>query len=382
MTESDKAKLFVGGISRETNEAILTDHFSKYGSVSSTVVARDRITKIPRGFGFVLFSEPSSADEALKETHVILGRTVEVKKAIPRSEQRQERNGVWSNDVSKIQFTTKKIFVGGLSAELTEVEFRSYFSKFGKITDVVVMHDSMTNRPRGFGFVTFESEDSVENAVQKSFHELNDKLVEVKRAVPKDGNSGSRNNGNSRSAVGSRSPYDGFQPFEYPSNGPRYDVLPGFAPFPGYNGVGAYPYNGGFYGGGHPALGYGRLSFGIGPISPRAPLYPHPPMMLGGRVCTVPPYPVSGSPGYTGYMNSGVGMMSTIPGGSWIMSPRVDVKWDQIRGGNEVQPANTTEPRDGGTKSDFNSSGSKKSSGGASSIQNQSALAGKPKPLM
>lgn len=77
--DSDQGKLFVGGISRETTEAILKDHFSRYGNVMSSVVAKDRNTKTPRGFGFVLFSEPSSADKALQDTHVILGRTVSSK---------------------------------------------------------------------------------------------------------------------------------------------------------------------------------------------------------------------------------------------------------------------------------------------------------------
>lgn len=77
--ESDQGKLFVGGISRETTEATLKDHFSKYGNVVNSVVAKDRNTKIPRGFGFVLFSEPFSADKALQDTHVILGRTVSSK---------------------------------------------------------------------------------------------------------------------------------------------------------------------------------------------------------------------------------------------------------------------------------------------------------------
>ena len=77
--ESDQGKLFVGGISRETTEGTLKDHFSKYGNFVSSVVAKDRNTKSPRGFGFVLFSEPSSADKALQDTHVILGRTVSSK---------------------------------------------------------------------------------------------------------------------------------------------------------------------------------------------------------------------------------------------------------------------------------------------------------------
>ncbi|GKB07320.1 reverse transcriptase domain-containing protein [Tanacetum coccineum] len=45
----------------------------------------------------------------------------------------------------------KTLFEGKLSANLTEDDFKFYFEKFGRITDVVVMHDNVTHRPRGFG---------------------------------------------------------------------------------------------------------------------------------------------------------------------------------------------------------------------------------------
>lgn len=81
---------------------------------------------------------------------------------------------------------TKKIFVGGLASTVTEGDFKRYFDQFGTITDVVVMYDHNTQRPRGFGFITFDSEEAVERALMKTFHELNGKMVEVKRAVPKE----------------------------------------------------------------------------------------------------------------------------------------------------------------------------------------------------
>lgn len=76
LMDSDRSKLFVGGFSMETTEATLNDHFGKYGTVSGSAVNKDRLTNHSRGFGFVWFSDPSSADKALEDAHVILGRKV------------------------------------------------------------------------------------------------------------------------------------------------------------------------------------------------------------------------------------------------------------------------------------------------------------------
>ncbi|KVI02732.1 hypothetical protein Ccrd_018978 [Cynara cardunculus var. scolymus] len=79
-----------------------------------------------------------------------------------------------------------KIFVGGLPADLTVDEFRDYFQKFGSMEDVVVMCDKETSRPRGFGFVTFESPETAEKVLKNRFYELKNKRVEVKKAVSKE----------------------------------------------------------------------------------------------------------------------------------------------------------------------------------------------------
>lgn len=116
---------------------------------------------------------------------------VEAKRALSREEQQTSRP---ASNVGRSSggagtggnYRTKKIFVGGLPSTLTEDQFRQYFETYGDITDVVIMFDQTTNRPRGFGFISFDTEDAVDRVLQKTFHELNNKLVEVKRALPKD----------------------------------------------------------------------------------------------------------------------------------------------------------------------------------------------------
>ncbi|XP_061375639.1 heterogeneous nuclear ribonucleoprotein 1 isoform X2 [Gastrolobium bilobum] len=111
---------------------------------------------------------------------------VEAKKAVPRDDQNTINRQSGGVQGSPGPGRTKKIFVGGLPSTITESDFKMYFDQFGTITDVVVMYDHNTQRPRGFGFITYDSEEAVDRVLHRTFHELNGKMVEVKRAVPKE----------------------------------------------------------------------------------------------------------------------------------------------------------------------------------------------------
>ncbi|XP_059662911.1 heterogeneous nuclear ribonucleoprotein 1-like isoform X2 [Cornus florida] len=184
--QSDLGKLFIGGISWDTNEERLKEYFSTYGEVMEAVIMKDRTTGRARGFGFIVFSDPAVAERVIKEKHNIDGRMVEAKKAVPRDDQNTMSRSNSSIQGSPGPGRTRKIFVGGLASTVTESDFKKYFEQFGTITDVVVMYDHATQRPRGFGFITYHSEDAVDKVLLKTFHELNGKMVEVKRAVPKE----------------------------------------------------------------------------------------------------------------------------------------------------------------------------------------------------
>lgn len=265
-------KVFIGGLPWAVTEDILTDYFSKFGEVVESTIVRDKVTKNIKGFGFILFSDSSSVDKALEENHTILGRVVDVKRALPRTEQQLDRSyqthGNSSNNSISVSddvhnndwFKTKKIFVGGLST-ITKEELSSFFGKFGNITDVVVMYDKFTQRARGFGFITFESEESVEKVMQQNHYEMNDVSVEVKRAIPRDGNN-SHHSSNGFGTLDGRgyrhdsnawaghhfstgpnhfSTYPPYVPF-YPPTGANPMFLPGYGMVPLNRFGGAMPY--------------------------------------------------------------------------------------------------------------------------------------------
>jgi len=76
-----------------------------------------------------------------------------------------------------------KLFVGGISANTTTEALRMHFSKYGRLIDAVVM--SKNGRPRGFGFVTYDTLGPAVMALAEP-QWLDGRLVDVKRAVPGD----------------------------------------------------------------------------------------------------------------------------------------------------------------------------------------------------
>ena len=59
----------------------------------------------------------------------------------------------------------KRLFVGNLPFSATEEEIRELFEGVGPVTDLVLIADRETGRPRGFGFVEME-DDVAEKAVE------------------------------------------------------------------------------------------------------------------------------------------------------------------------------------------------------------------------
>ena len=158
---------------------------------------RDGASGRSRGFGFLTFRDPKTVNVVMVKEHYLDGKIVsqnqldvlvytryrylhqlkmkcslyvqiDPKRAIPRDEQER----------------TSKIFVGGVSQDASEADFKEYFMQFGRVVDATLMMDKDTGRPRGFGFVTFDSEAAVDATLQGDLM-IHGKPIEVKKAQPR-----------------------------------------------------------------------------------------------------------------------------------------------------------------------------------------------------
>lgn len=84
-------KLFVGGLSWDTDDASLRQAFEAFGEVSDAKVITDRETGRSRGFGFVTLTEDGAAEQAIADMDGtdLDGRTIRVNEA----QERRDRGG-------------------------------------------------------------------------------------------------------------------------------------------------------------------------------------------------------------------------------------------------------------------------------------------------
>uniref|UniRef100_A0A8C8J5N1 Musashi RNA-binding protein 2b n=1 Tax=Oncorhynchus tshawytscha TaxID=74940 RepID=A0A8C8J5N1_ONCTS len=136
-SQHDPGKMFIGGLSWQTSPDSLRDYFTKFGEIRECMVMRDPTTKRSRGFGFVTYVDAASVDNVLAQPHHELdSKTIDPKVAFPRRAQ------------PKMVTRTKKVFVGGLSANTVVEDVKLYFEQFGKVEDAMLMFDKTTNRHR------------------------------------------------------------------------------------------------------------------------------------------------------------------------------------------------------------------------------------------
>jgi RNA recognition motif-containing protein len=91
---------------------------------------------------------------------------------------------------------TKKLYVGNLSYSTTQEQVSELFAQAGEVSEVNLITDRETGRPKGFGFVEMATEEGAQEAIKRfNGHSLDNRPLTVNEARPREERSGGGSGG-------------------------------------------------------------------------------------------------------------------------------------------------------------------------------------------
>ncbi|KAF7731463.1 Protein phosphatase PP2A regulatory subunit B [Apophysomyces ossiformis] len=160
--------VYVKNLAKDVDDQQLLDLFSKYGSITSSVISRD-VEGRSRGFGFVNFEKHEDANEAVEQLNdtEFHGEKLYVARAQKKNEREDELRRQYEQ--AKLEKLSKyqgvNLYIKNLDDDIDDDKLQQEFSVYGVITSAKVMRDEKTGTSRGFGFVCFSSPDEATKAV-------------------------------------------------------------------------------------------------------------------------------------------------------------------------------------------------------------------------
>lgn len=82
------------------------------------------------------------------------------------------------NDVFQKQYN--KLFIGGVSTEITEEILFNCFSKFGEVEKIYLIYDKVTGQSKGFGFLEYNDLEVAKKVAEAHYIILNNCRIEIK----------------------------------------------------------------------------------------------------------------------------------------------------------------------------------------------------------
>ncbi|KAK8713571.1 hypothetical protein V6N13_148784 [Hibiscus sabdariffa] len=166
-------KLFVRGLAWNTTSETLCAAFRMHGEIEEGAVIYDKVTGKSRGYGFITYKHMESTHSALRApSKLIDGRMAVCNLAC---------EGL-SGSSTTPDLAQRKLYIGGLSPDVTSEMLLNYFGRHGDIEEGSVAYDKDTNESRGFGFVTYKTVEAAKKAVDDPQKILGGRTIIVKLA--------------------------------------------------------------------------------------------------------------------------------------------------------------------------------------------------------
>lgn len=291
-----RRKLFVRGLGLETTSDSLRVLFSNYGQVEEAAVICDRATGRSKGYAFVTFRHADAALLALRQPSKQIGGRMTVTQLA--SAAAAAAAPAPAEDVA-----ARKIYVGGVPAEMPAERLLSHFSSYGLVEEGPLGFDKQTGKFRGFALFVYKTVEGAQAALLEPSKNIDGHSLVCKLANDgKKGRPGGAPNGPHGQQVGAGGDGSGlglqpgslssqfggpggglssYQPLNSAMGGPGLSSVEGMGG--SYRGGIGGPYgSSGQYGGpgyggvGYDGLGMGASQYRLGPGSGGLPSGVHP----------------------------------------------------------------------------------------------------------
>lgn len=182
-SRNQQATVWCGGLEPQCTEELVWELMCQAGPVVSVNMPRDKITQNHQGYAFCEFVDSDTADYAVRLINMIkvYGKQLRVNKAAV-DQKDQPDQGFSAN-----------LFIGNLEPDVDEKMLYDTFSAFGAVLSAKVMVDPDSGVSRGFGFISFDSFESADAAIESMNGQyLSNRPTHVSYAYKKEGSKGER----------------------------------------------------------------------------------------------------------------------------------------------------------------------------------------------
>ncbi|CAG8470185.1 5706_t:CDS:2 [Diversispora eburnea] len=173
-------------------------------SDSSSNDKEKKVVKTKNGSTFILSKDSSSEDDDSSESDSKSENKQEKlnvsaqQNGAKRKQDEQKFSSPKKTKINDDDSSNCTVFVGNLSYNIDEDRLAQELEEAGEITDVRIIYDKESGRPKGFGYVEFSNSESAKKALSFSGKDVDGRSIKVDLAdqKPKNGGGGNANNNN------------------------------------------------------------------------------------------------------------------------------------------------------------------------------------------
>ncbi|CAK8689996.1 unnamed protein product [Clavelina lepadiformis] len=174
-------RTYIGSIYYDLKEEVIRNSFSPFGPFKSVNMSFDPITGKHKGFAFIEYECPEAAQLALEQMGGVMlgGRAIKV----GRPANMPQSHPVIDLLLEESKMA-KRIYVSSVHTDLNTEDLKSVFSAFGNILSCTLVHDPLTGKHKGYGFIEYDTLQSANDAVASmNLFDLGGQYLRVGKAI-------------------------------------------------------------------------------------------------------------------------------------------------------------------------------------------------------